>query len=538
MLADVEYGVPTKDLEPTIAELLERIHALETTSAKALERNVALERENKILREELALFRQHLFGRRTERIEPGQLGLFGADDLAAQGAGAAESIEKRAAPKREPASHGRAVFPAHLPRETVTCTVPEPERTCRDCGRELQPIGMELTERGHLVPAHFVVRRYEREKLACPEGHAVVTARAPEALVRRCKYEPSAYAHVAVSKYQDHLPLNRLQGIFKRQGVELSKQTMWDMLVTVDELVAQPVLEQCRKELLESDVLQSDESPVRMRLEDGKGSQETTAWVWRAPREEKPRKVLVRFELGKSRDGPKRMLGDWKGVLVSDGTNLHDDVARSNGIVRAGCMAHARRYFKKAFDVGAKEAALCLAPMNRLFWIERAVNQRAERLKLDLAVRRELRTRVRAQRSTAVMRRLYEAANQLAQKASTLPRSQLGKALAYLENQRESLEIFLSDARVPLSNNDCERDLRHVVVGRANWLVFASPRGGEVACRLYSLVLSCKENGVDPQAYIEDALVRVSTTPASKIAELTPWGWAAARAAEVSQPAT
>jgi transposase len=280
----------------------------------------------------------------------------------------------------------------------------------------LQPIGMELTERGHLVPAHFVVRRYEREKLACPEGHAVVTARAPEALVRRCKYEPSAYAHVAVSKYQDHLPLNRLQGIFKRQGVELSKQTMWDMLVTVDELVAQPVLEQCRKELLESDVLQSDESPVRMRLEDGKGSQETTAWVWRAPREEKPRKVLVRFELGKSRDGPKRMLGDWKGVLVSDGTNLHDDVARSNGIVRAGCMAHARRYFKKAFDVGAKEAALCLAPMNRLFWIERAVNQRAERLKLDLAVRRELRTRVRAQRSTAVMRRLYEAANQLAQK--------------------------------------------------------------------------------------------------------------------------
>ena len=130
------------------------------------------------------------------------------------------------------------------------------------------------------------------------------------------------------------------------------------------------------------------------------------------------------------------------------------------------------------------------------------------------------------------MRKLYETANDLAQHTATLPRGQLGKGLAYLQNQREPLEAFLSDPRIPLSNNDSERDLRHVVVGRANWLVFASPRGGEVACRLYSLVLSCKENGVDPQAYIEDVLTRISTTPARRIRELTPWGWAAARAAE------
>jgi len=119
----------------------------------------------------------------------------------------------------------------------------------------------------------------------------VVTAKAPEPLVRRCKYEASAYAQVAVSKYQDHVPLHRMQGMLKRQGAQLSKQTMWDMLVTVDELVAQPILEQARKELLESGVLQSDENPVRMRLEDGKGSRETTVWVWRSLREEVPRKV-------------------------------------------------------------------------------------------------------------------------------------------------------------------------------------------------------------------------------------------------------
>ena len=506
-------------IAPTIQETVE----------KQQERIVALERENKILREQLALLRQHMFGRRTERLEPGQLGLFANAGLAEAAAEAAATLESVPQRSRKPKGHGRAAFSAHLPRETVVCSVPEEDRTCPDCGKAMQRIGTEITERGHFVPAHFVVKSFEREKLACPAGHAVVTAKAPEPLVRRCKYEPSSYAHVAVSKYQDHVPLHRMQGILKRQGAQLSKQTMWDMLVTVDELVAQPILEQARKELLESGVLQSDESPVRMRLEDGKGSRETTVWVWRSLREEVPRKVLVQFEIAKSRDGPKRFLGDWKGTLVSDGTSLHDDVARSNGIVRAGCWSHARRYFKKALDVGTRQAALCVAPMNRLFWIERAVNRRADRLRLELEGRLGLRGRIRAQRSTLVVRKLYKVANTLGQDAATLPRGQLGKGLTYLENQRAPLEVFLTDPRVPLSNNDSERDLRHIVVGRNNWLVFASPRGGEVACRLYSLMLSCKENGVDPQAYVEDLLTRVSTTPASRISELTPWGWAAAR---------
>ena len=177
-------------------------------------------------------------------------------------------------------------------------------------------------------------------------------------------------------------------------------------------------------------------------------------------------------------------------------------------------------------------------PMNRLFWIERAVNRRADRLGLDLDTRRELRAQIRERHSAVVVRKLYETANTLAQQRTTVPRSQFGKGLTYLENQRKPLHAFLYDPRIPLSNNDSERDLRHIVVGRANWLVFASPRGGEVACRLYSLMLSCKENGVDPQAYIEDVLTRVSTTPASRIAELTPWGWAAARAAEASHHAS
>ena len=80
---------------------------------------------------------------------------------------------------------------------------------------------------------------------------------------------------------------------------------------------------------------------------------------------------------------------------------------------------------------------------------------------------------------------------------------------------------------MPVSVSHTERDLRRVAVGRKNWMIFGSQRGREVAARLYSLALSCKLNGVDVQAYLEDALGLVGTTPASKIAKLTPWGWAA-----------
>ncbi len=142
------------------------------------------------------------------------------------------------------------------------------------------------------------------------------------------------------------------------------------------------------------------------------------------------------------------------------------------------------------------------------------------------------RRRVRATRSQVVLERIYRTAVAVDGMPATMPRSKLGKSLGYLFNQKEPLSVFLEDPYVEIHNNDSERDLRHIVVGRNNWLAFASARGGEVASRLYSLVLSCKHAGADPEAYLEDVLQRVSTTPATEIASLTPWAWAETRQSE------
>lgn len=400
---------------------------------------------------------------------------------------------------------------------------------CPDRGKPMRAIGEDITERGHVVPGRIVVRRYVRKKYACPDGHAVKTAPAPEGVIDSAKYEASVYAHVVTAKYADHLPLPRLEGIFKRHGVHLPKQTMWDMLVRTDELLAQPILKQIHKELLEEPVLHSDETPVAMRLEDGQGSRDGYAWGWRNLHGTGPSKVLIEFKTSRSRDGPLQFLRDWWGTLITDGYSGFAEVVERNGIVRAGCWAHARRKFKQALDTGTASAAYVLAPIQRLFAVERALTLRAARKNMDREAFVELRGRVRARRSARLIKAINARAQELSLKRSTVPKSQLGKALVYLDRQRGPLSTFLADPRIPIHNNDEERDLRHLAIGRNNWQIFSSERGGDVACRLDSLVLSCKQAGVEPEKYIEDVLGRLSTTKSSDIASLTPWAWAAAR---------
>jgi len=511
-----------------------------TTLEQAIQVIEAQALEIELLRERLALMQKGRFGRGTETLSPGQLALF--EDLPAAAEEASEpALPASPKPAKLGKGHGRASFPEHLPRELVELDLAADQRCCPDCGCEMRPIGEDVTERGHIIPARLMVRRYVRKipsplrsagrtEYACPAGHAVKTAPLPDGVIAKGKYEASVYAHVAAAKYADHLPLHRLEGIFKRHGMRIPKQTMWDMLVTVDEQLAQPVLEQMRRELLAEPVLHADETPIPMRLEEGKGKQTVYAWAWRNLRAAGDSKVLLDFRRSRARDGPIDFLGSWSGTLIGDAYAGYDEVCRRNGITRGGCMSHARRKAKDALDVGTKKAIALLRPIQRLFWIERAVQCRAERLGLDWDGLVELRRQVRAKRSRVVWDQLQVAVEALRVDRGTLPKSRLGEAVTYLVSQKEPLSAFLRDPRLPIHNNDAERVLRHLAIGRNNWMIFGGLRGGDVACRLYSLVLSCKESGVDPQAYLEDVLGRLGTTPMSEIASLTPWGWKAARA--------
>lgn len=478
-------------------------------------------KERDQLAEQVQYLLKQRFGRSSERIAPGQLS-FLCGDVPEVEITRTETVLRKVKSKKP--GHGREPFPEHLPRNVVPLELDEAERTCA-CGATMNSIGVEVTERGRLVPAKMMVDRFERTKYACPHGHGIRTADLPDGVIDGGKYDASVYSHLVVAKYQDHLPLNRLEGIFGRYGVKLSKQTMWDMLVVVDELVAQPILAQMHLELLAEDVLQADETPVRLRVEGKKGGKESYVFGWRSLAESAEPKAMVDFRSSRGRAGPNEFLGEWTGTLIIDGYSGYDEVCERNGIRRAGCWAHVRRKFKDALDGGDKKAGPMVLDINRLFAVERAVQNRARRLELDQEATLELRAEVRSRTSAKRVARILSHAQALDANPSVLPKSRMGKALTYIFNQRTPLAVFLEEPRIPIHNNDQERDLRHVVTGRKNWLVFGSEKGGEVACRLYSLMLSCRQNSVNPEAYLNDVLMAVATTPASEIASLTPWAW-------------
>lgn len=499
----------------------DRLQDIEQRLQRALATVEQLKRSNVKLSDELAAMIKKVFGRSSERVDPDQLALFEGALAAAERQAKQDAAPKSKSPKPT-AGHGRPHFPEHLPREVIELDVPEGERGCADCGETMTVFGEEVTERGHIIPARMVVIRYVRKKYACPQGHGVKTPELPGTLIDKGKYEPSVYSNLAVAKYGDHLPLHRLSGIYKRHGFKLAKSTMWDLIERTDAIVAQPILAQMRSELLEAHHIWADETPVTVQLEDGRGTRQGYVWVYGSGG-----KTLFDFTMTRQRDGPLAFLGSWQGTLQTDGYSGYDKVTRDNRLVRVGCWSHARRKVLEAVERGSAEAVTLLRAIGRLFGIERALRARRDVRGLDDESWRELCDEVRGRLSQRVLAAIRDEVQRLWGLRSTLPKSALGKALTYLDNQWAPLAACLDDPDLNIHNNDAERALRHVVTGRKNWLFFGSEKGGQVGARLFSLIASCKALDIDPEAYLVDVIRAIDTTPASEIARLTPWGWAA-----------
>ena len=111
----------------------------------------------------------------------------------------------------------------------------------------------------------------------------------------------------------------------------------------------------------------------------------------------------------------------------------------------------------------------------------------------------------------------------LQQKNEILKRDKFGRSSERISP--DQLALFLEGSRLPVHNEDGERANRHLALGRRHWLVFGSARGGDVVCRLDSLVISCKQAGVDPGAYLEDVINKVPSTKPSQMGSLAPWAW-------------
>jgi hypothetical protein len=360
------------------------------------------------------------------------------------------------------------------------------------------------------VPASFRIRQTSRLKYACPVCHdGVVEAPAPVQAVEKSLAAEGLLAHVIVSKYADHLPLHRLEGIFARHGVTLARSTLSDWVGDVAAALA-PIDAQLRREIAAATYLQTDDTPVTM-LDRGGGSTKARVWTYLDPL---AGQVVFDATPTHERAGPEAFLADFSGFLQADAYTGYDALYRSGRIVEVGCWAHGRRRFVEALETDAA-AAPVLALIQQLYDVERAVadTSLAERL-----VRRQAD-------ACPLLARLDTLRHELM--ARTLPKSPLGDALRYLDRQWDALQRYTSDGRLHIDNNNAERQLRTVAVGRKNWLFCATLAGAHRAALMYSLIQSCRLANVPPFPYLRDVLLRVATHPQSQIHQLTPKGWAA-----------
>jgi transposase len=511
-------------LNDPLPDDLETAHQLIRELIKTLAQQVHL---NEKLQHQLEQLLRQRYGRKTEQVDPAQLLLFAQEILAQAEPEPTPPPEPEPEPEPAPApaasapkknGHGRKRLPASLPRKPVLHDVPPEHRVCPDCGGERTCIGHETREQLEFIPASLVVLEHIRPKYACQacQANVVIAELLPEPIEKGLP-GPGLLAHIAVSKYADHLPLYRLEGIFKRFGLELSRSTMCDWMAAIAGLLA-PIVKLMLSKVLESKVVQNDDTTVPVQDHSGKGIKTGRLWVSVGDRGH-PYTVYI-YTPDRSAAGPQKIFKDFKGYLQADAYSAYDGLYTSGEIVEVGCMMHARRKFYEARTSDPRRSHQALAWISLLYDVERDAKKR-ETADDDAFV--ALRHQLRQERSQPIFDKFHTWLE--AEQPKVLPKSPIGEAIQYALNHWEALKRPLEAGFLELDNGACERAFKPVAIGRKNWLFAGSDQGGETAAVLMSLCTTCKSLGIDPQAYLRDVLDRISTHPAKRIEELLPDRW-------------
>jgi len=512
--------VPTIELPSDLAvahALIEELH----------EHVHDLRDENEVLRDRLEKMSRRMYGKSSELLDASQrLLAFAALEREAAAEEKGADKEESDAPEPKPTrgknkkqrrhDHGRAPLPAHLPRDEQ---VIEPEdTTCPCCSQPMKRIGEETAEQLEYVPASYRVTRTIRPKYACgtcKEGVAV--ALAPSESIPRSKAGPGLLAHVVVSKYADHLPLYRQCEMLAREGITLSDSTLGGWIRQVSELL-RPVAQAQWRSILDSHVLGADETTIRYLTPGKRGSSRGYLWAYRGDRDE----VNFDFAPGRGGEVPLLALRDYEGAYLQvDGYVGYDPVVKLKaGMTRAGCWAHLRRKFHEAKATSPDRALLMLALIGQLYDIERELKdaefEREDERRAALGVARTTRSRL-------VLDAIKEKLDEYSE--DVLPKSPIGGAVGYAQRSWQDFEVYLEDPAIPIDNNRVEREMRAVAVGRKNWMFCGSRTGGKQAALLFGLIGTCKLQGVNPEAWLQDVLRRVRRHPKDSMSELTPRIW-------------
>ncbi len=495
-----------------------------STDYKALyeaaeQRNNHLELQVLQLKQQLQQLTKMIYGSKHERFIPSllnspQLALgIQEEPIASCSVVSAKKIsyiKSNVTIEQKPLQHpGRMKLPESLRREEI---IIEPGEDITGCKK----MGEEITEVLEYQPGELFVKKYIRNKYAKQNNEGVLIGELPSRPIEKAMAGAGLLAQIIIDKYADHLPLYRQMQRFERSGIKLSYSTLTDWVSGICKLIT-PLFDALKAEVLQSDYLHADETPIKVMDKDKKG--ETHRGYYWVYQNSIGKIVFFDYQEGRGRDGPIEILQNFCGYLQTDGYSVYDifdkpacPAGRQNEITLIHCMAHARRMFNEALQNDESRAGYAMKEIQKLYAIER--NCKEQNLSVD-----EIKT-VRQQQSVPILTSLGEWMKE--QYIQVTPKSTIGKALGYSIERWKRLSLYTENGMLNIDNNPVENSIRPLALGRKNYLFAGSHEAARRSGMLYSLLGTCRMNGIEPYTWLKNVLEKIPLHPINKIKDLLP----------------
>lgn len=465
------------------------------------------------LNQQLDQLKKMIFGSRHERfiaadVNPSQLTL----DIQAEQTGTCNIAQARKITyiktnttiEQKPIVHpGRMKLPESLRREQI---IIEPTEDISGCKK----MGEEITEVLEYEPGELFVKKYVRVKYAKPQNSGVLIGELPARPIEKAMAGPGLLAQIVIDKYADHLPLYRQMQRFERSGLKLPYSTLTDWVSATCKLIL-PLYEALKAEVLRSNYLHADETPIKVLDKDKKGgTHRGYYWVYQNSMK---KTVFFDYQESRGREGPTGILEEFEGYLQTDGYTVYEAFDKRKEITLMHCMAHARRMFHDALENDKERAGYALDQIQQLYTIERICKEES----LNFAEIKE----VRQLKSIPILESLGKWMKD--QYVQTTPKSAIGKALGYSLERWSRLSLYTQNGMLNIDNNPVENSIRPVALGRKNYLFAGSHEAAQRSAMLYSLLGTCKMHGIEPYNWLRNTLEKIATHPINRIKELLPY---------------
>lgn len=470
------------------------------------------EKTIKILNEEIERLRRGLVGPKKERFSTNenQLTIPLLEMLLADQETASKvEVDKQVIPahKRKKPT-GRKPLPDDLPVVRFEFIPDEVKQKGID---NFICIGEEISRVLERRPSSMVIvetvrKKFKLKEAAPKESTEILITEVPEKPILKGVAGPGMLADTIVKRFEDHLPLNRLEKVYGREGIELARSSICNWHEQLSNLV-QPLIDAMFEDAKRAHYLCVDATGVLVQAP--KECKKSQFWVMVAPDQH----VLFRYSEQHDSKAVDTLLGGYSGYLVADAHTVYDHLFKPGDIIEAGCWSHCRRYFYKAIKTDPERATQALALIRQLFLVERTLANSP----------RKKREQVRKEKSKPIYDKFFTWCDQ--HKEQVLDETPISKAINYARNQQKALGQFLYQWRLPIDNNISERHLRRQAIGRKNWLFVGSKDGATVNTNFVSLLASCQMHKIEPWSYLRDLFCLLPGWPIKDVLQLAPAYW-------------